>query len=368
MNYLPSIFGSEDNADDQRVTRSRAAQLQLPIPGIGRGVPRSRTPSPVPRVGGQFFGDTTSTMADSEAIKAAAIAAAEAAVRAMGTTTSKPRKPELPDFDRKNVEIWIKRVEAAYIRVGIVNAKEKFAHLETKFKVDFDPQINEYLFGEATTEKWNEFVSYLHSTYGRTKRQEAATVLDGVKRDGRRPTQLRSFIYDRIGNISIDELVREMVMRELPIDVQRSLQERADKMSSRELADAADAFFDQDGKPIHASAQTVNAVEEEDNGGEEDTDINALNFRQKPRGRFQQNFPQKSTFPKQPNGARPFTPAFTQNAPTTQARKPPGKPLCIKHRKFKEKAYSCEPGCPKWEEFNAANARSSGDGMAGRRM
>ena len=372
MSFLPNLFGSEQNPEDQRVTRSRA-QLQVPIPGVGRGVPRSRTPSPVPRIGGQFFNEAPSTMADSEAIKAAAIAAAEAAVRAMGSTTAKPRKPELPDFDRKNVEIWIKRIEAAYIRVGIVNPKEKFAHLETKFKVDFDPQINEYLFGEATSEKWNEFIEYFRSTYGRTKRQEAATVLDGVKRDGRRPTQLRSFIYDRIGSISIDDLVREMIMRELPTDVQRSLQERVDKMSSRELADAADSFFDQDGRPIHSSTQAVNAVEEGgDEVEEEGTDVNALNFRRKPQGRFQRGPQPKNQFPRQQNGAKHFTPAFTQNdrqnAPQPQTQKPQGKPLCMKHRKFREKAYSCEPGCAKWEEFCAANNGKSGNGMAGRRM
>ena len=315
-------------------------------------------------------------MADAEAIRVAAIAAAEAAVRAMGTATNKPRKPELPDFDRKNVDIWIKRIEAAYTRVGIVNAKEKFAHLETKFKVDFDPQINEYLFGDATTEKWNEFVAYLRSTYGRTKRQEAATILDGVKRDGRRPTQLRSFIVDKIQNITIDDLVREMVMRELPTDVQRSLQERADKMTAKELAEAADAFFDQDGRPIHSSAQTVNAVEDDDDVDEECTDVNALNFRQRPRGRFQRNFQSRTPFPKQQNSARPFTPAFTQastpntrpNPPPPHNQKPQTKPLCVKHRKFRDKAYSCEPGCAKWEEFSAASSGNSGNGMAGRRM
>ena len=49
------------------------------------------------------------------------------------------RKPELPNFDPKNVEIWIKRVDNAYRRAGITDPKDKFAHIEAKFEVDADP-------------------------------------------------------------------------------------------------------------------------------------------------------------------------------------------------------------------------------------
>ena len=38
-------------------------------------------------------------------------------------TTAPKKKPELPQFDSKNVLIWIRRVEAAYQRVGVGEAK-----------------------------------------------------------------------------------------------------------------------------------------------------------------------------------------------------------------------------------------------------
>ena len=39
------------------------------------------------------------------------------------------KKPELPPFDPANIQIWIRRVNAAYSRAGIDTAKDKFAYL-----------------------------------------------------------------------------------------------------------------------------------------------------------------------------------------------------------------------------------------------
>ena len=59
------------------------------------------------------------------------------------TVTSAPKKkPDLPAFDSKNVLIWIRRVEAAYLRAGVVEPKDKFAWLESMFQVKLDPQID----------------------------------------------------------------------------------------------------------------------------------------------------------------------------------------------------------------------------------
>ena len=81
------------------------------------------------------------------------------------------RKPELPAFDSKNIDVWLKRVDNAYRRSGVTDPKDKFAFIEPKFAVDSDPRINELLFGDGTAEEWEEFESYLRGRYGRTKAQ-----------------------------------------------------------------------------------------------------------------------------------------------------------------------------------------------------
>ena len=68
------------------------------------------------------------------AATAALVAAAGLVSQQQQTTQQiRVRKPELPEFDAKNVDIWIRRMQAAYNRAGISLPKDKFAFLETKF-------------------------------------------------------------------------------------------------------------------------------------------------------------------------------------------------------------------------------------------
>ena len=107
---------------------------QRPFIGYGRG----RTPSPSSSsVGQNFFPPTappspsshepvnmgdeepqTFTAADVQRIAAEAVTAALAQFQR--PAPCQVRKPDLPPFDRKNVEVWIQRVEAAYARNNVI--------------------------------------------------------------------------------------------------------------------------------------------------------------------------------------------------------------------------------------------------------
>ena len=136
-------LGANDDASNQqdplldasrRVTRSAAANLRLPSPTIGLGHrPPSRNTSPAPHHETQFPfpSPSSSTMATSDAQMRAMIeAATTAALAAMQASNAQRKKPDLPNFDAANVEIWIKRVESAYIRANITRAQDKFASLK----------------------------------------------------------------------------------------------------------------------------------------------------------------------------------------------------------------------------------------------
>ena len=372
--------------DERAAARDELRHLQLPNHGLGRAdLIRSRSPSPALRAPGifnfppqqqqveadQFVDASDTTMATEEQLEAireqlrnevrrevrneatAAAAAIPDAVR---------RKPEIPAFNKEHIEIWIKRTEHAYIRAGITAANDKFAWLETKFPVGTDPKIDEFLYGDATDGNWVAFLAYLRKEYGTSKQQRAAVFLDGFKRDGRRPSQYAAALVDKTKDVTVDEIRKEMLLREMPIDIRRMLQERIENLSFDEAAKTADAYFDKEGRPRHANTQTsVNEVGPEFSTPFTDEDgVNAV--RRFPNSRFPNSrFPGPSRnrgFNKNPNGGN----ASGSNPTTTNKSNSNSSKLCFYHEKFGDKAQKCETTCSRYDE-----KRFAGNATAGRK-
>ena len=233
--------------DDRALARDeRRGHLQIPNAGLGRAdILRSRSPSPAATAPGAFqfppqqqqqpeeeqFDDATSnsTMPDLSVddIVRIATASAKAAAQEMAAAMQPPaadadagaaaatattsannhnKKVELPNFDKKNIHTWIRRVEAAFGRAGVTLAKDKFFFIEAKLDVNLNPKVNEFLCGDSTDETWDAFLEYLQDEYGRTKEQQAALFLKGIPRDSLRPTQHLAKIKDLIKDIELDDL------------------------------------------------------------------------------------------------------------------------------------------------------------------
>ena len=138
--------------NDRPSTRSYS-RLNLPIHANGS---RSRSTSPaVPTspsnsVGDVFFPavEMSSRTFTEDKVRQIAQNAVEAALAAVPRpVVCSGRKPDLPAFDQRHIEVWIQRVEAAYARSSITSPKDKFAFLETKIDINLNPKLNEFLFG-----------------------------------------------------------------------------------------------------------------------------------------------------------------------------------------------------------------------------
>ena len=389
--------------EERAAARDSRQNLQLPNHGLGRGdLIRSRTPSPTAagafdfqRPAPQQLNETADNFEDAEGDRNPNMATQEqldalreelrremraemrneTAAAAATVPDAIKRKPEIPAFDKKNVDHWIRRTENAFVRALCNTPREKFAFLETKFPVDFNPRINEFLWGDPTEAKWTQFLAYLRSEYGTTKQQRAAVILDGFKRDNKRPSQYVALLNDKTKDLDLEDVKKEMLIRELPTDVQRMLQERIDGLSLDEAAKFADAYFDQDGKPrqvtktpsVNAIQAPTNAVQAQSSDftlpfSDDTDDINAVNRR----------------FPNQRNGgpsnfqrgARPRPQKGPAQAPVkSQAPTPQQKPksltesiLCFYHTEYGSKAKKCEVGCSRFDE-----KRFAGNAKAGQR-
>ena len=283
----------------------------------------------------------------------------ETAAAAASIPDSIRKKPEIPAFDKTHVEIWIKRMENAFIRANIRRVDEKFAFLETKFPVGQDPAIDEYLYGNATDAAWVSFTTYLKKEYGTTIQQRASIFVDGFKREGRRPSQYAAALDDKTKDVTVDDIKKEMLLREMPTDVRRMMQERVEKLSFKDAAKVADNYFDSEGRPKHGNQNpTVSHVsrstpkpsfpESAETTDEEDTDVNSAGYRKKrfdrrPNNRTQQSrniAPQQQAQGKQ-----------TQQPQNRDSRTPPSQKqnqLCRYHNLYGDEAQTCRKGCPKF--------------------
>ena len=191
----------------------------------------------------------------------AVIEAAVSAAAAQQTTAQQQmRRPTLPPFDPHNIENWIRRVESAFTRLNITDAKHKFANLDEKIEVTSDSKINALFNGTPTNEKWDQLLAYLKKKHGKTTKQRARTVIEGTERDGRTPSQLWELMKDKAGEITLDDVMTEQLLRRLPAEVRGHLRDKIVGKSGEQVAELADAYFDPDGKQIDKSNATVNSV------------------------------------------------------------------------------------------------------------
>ena len=297
------------------------------------------------------------------------------------------RKPELPPFDKTSIEKWIRRVESAYIRSGITLAREKFAFIESKFPVDEDPAVDEYLFGEPTDANWEAFTAYLRQRYGKTKRQKVSAILDPIKMDGRTPSQYFAKLRQGYDDITLDDIVKEICVRQLPVDLQQTICKDTEKLSAKEMMAFADKYYNPDGSRIHKKPAAVNAIRQptnpthsssafsqpfsnnDDNNDDDNVDVNAIrgrsNFRpqqggggyggarSKSRGRFGNNNGggfnnNNGGFNNNNNGGRNNNGGQNNNNGGQRGQNRQNDPsLCFYHNMYGDKARKCDFGCAK---------------------
>ena len=343
------------------------------------------------------------TAALENATKIAAAATAALQALSLGNNTrqdpvsavSKRKRPDLPAFDKGNIHIWIKRVEAAYAREDISDPKQKFAFLESTIGVNMGPTINSFMFGEASQANWEAFLRHLSDTFGPTKQMRCSTFLDGVKREGKRPTDHLALIRDKAKDVTIDDLEKQLVFRGLPQDVQKLLQDKLEGKNALETAQMADQHFDQQGNPLNSGA-SICSISAENNSPAtasqqpqqqplENNDINAVNSRPGQQA-------------SQTNNNR-YTPAFSsansnnnsrrRSKSRSQSRSNPSNPnhsstttaagnnnemsLCRFHRDDLSSSTCVGPKCPRhstatncWSK-NCASHSGQGNGRGGRR-
>ena len=361
-----------------------------------RALSRARSPAASSTTSFNFPPTQSSTM-DEETVQRLM----EAAIRATSSTATSQvqslKKPELPTFDKSNIDIWIKRVEAAYTRVNVTDPKLKFAHLESKFDVNTDPLINEFLFETTpTAATWTAFLAYLRKRYGRTTKQQAQSVINGTPRDGRTPSQLVALMKERAGTVTLDDILKEQLLKELPAEVHRQIVDKVDGLTFEQTGELADKWFDKEGKLLLSNASTsinnvgsharsstsaANAI----GGGvsnapstptrssnisstfsapfsqdDAETDVNAVRFKQGQRQNVNVNNSSRAAPRGRGNHSSSQRSGSGQGNSSSGGANASGQSkVCNYHIKFGDKAEKCQPWCILYSQHSASKGRAS---------
>lgn len=317
------------------------------------------------------------------------------------------RRPALPPFDPKDIENWLRRVEAAFSRLSITSPKVKLANLDEKLSSSGDANINRFFCSTPNQDNYDSLIAYLKDKHGRTTEQKASSVIEGTEREGRTPSQLLSVMKERADNVTLDDIFKEQLLRRLPSEVRMHLTDQMLNKSAEEVASAADAYFDKEGKVKNkTSASGINAVQaprqhtsalkqprqtdhnspepsasgfsapfEEDDAPE----VNAVRFRQGQRqnvnvnnsGGGQNRSQSRGRFGNSNNNyaGRQSRGRFNNNnndrygnsnaASSGSSTAKQDTKVCYYHNKFGDKARSCEEGCNLYRQFQAGKGRAS---------
>ena len=308
------------------------------------------------------------------------------------TISSAPKKkPELPPFDSKNILVWIRRVEAAYARVGIVDPKDKFSWMESIFQVKLDPQIDAYLYGNNSAQDWTDFINYLKLRFGPTVREKAQKLMTDIPRHDLTPTQYLLQLNEETKDVTVDQIKREHLLKTIPSRIREILGKEVETMSAAEVAAAADSFFDRNGRPLEKHSSAVNHVATSSTtyltasaplpssssstnassasftsafSDDDETNINFVRNNQRNNNNNRSRSRNARSNSRPPFNRPPNSSSTGSSQGQSQSNHPKG--TCRWHRMFGDKSLKCCTDCPKFKTFQAS--KNSGNGQGGRRQ
>ena len=307
------------------------------------------------------------------------------------TSSSAPKKkPELPPFDSKNVIVWIRRVEAAYNRVGVTEPRDKFAWMESIFQVKLDPQIDSYLYSSSNTaQDWEDFLNYLRMQYGPTIRQKAQKLMSECPRHDLRPSQFLLQLKEDVKDVEIDHLLREHVLKSLPPRIREYMGKEVETMSAEQVATTADKYFDRQGRPTEKSLSTISHVTTAPTSSstpppaaaasssssshftqafsDEETEVNFVRNNNNNRGRNNNNNNRDQRSRSRPRGFRFSNTSSTGGSFNSSSSSSHPQGTCRWHKKFGEKSFKCEANCPQFKAHQA-KLQQQGNANGGRRQ
>ena len=121
--------------------------------------------------------------------------------------------------------------------------------------------INNYLFNSNNSdEDWTSFLAYMKQEYGPTIRQKARKLIGDLPRNSMKPSQYMAQLEEEVKDVTLDDVKKEHLLKSIPPRIREIMGKVVETKTAKEIAQMADQYFDNQGRPLEKSATSINNV------------------------------------------------------------------------------------------------------------
>ena len=264
------------------------------------------------------------------------------------TATMSAVSIKLPPYWPNDPAIWFAQVEAQFSTRGITNQNTMYAYVVSSLQPAVAEELRDLLLNPPTTQPYDKIKAELITRMSSSDQKRLHQLLISEELGDRKPSQLLRRMQQLLGERTLeDSILKTLFLQRLPTNVQ-SILATSDSLNTEQLANIADRIMEV-GNTATPAQQTVASIKpgnpNKQNEIEElrsmvatlTTQVTELSDQiRRDRGRSQnRNFNRKGKGSWRSNS----------RSKSKDGNRVNDTGECYYHRKFKEKAYKCRPGC-----------------------
>lgn len=164
------------------------------------------------------------------------------------------RRPRLPAYDPKKLDLWFIRVETEFAALGIEDDDTRYFAVLRAIDGPTTEEITDVLNHPPVQDKYSFLKNTIIERLGVTKKEKLRLVLKGISLGTQKPSQLLRLMKNMAAGILPDDALHELWVEKLPTEL-RAFLAMSDDLQLDQLAKLADRIM-----PEITQTNTVMAV------------------------------------------------------------------------------------------------------------
>jgi len=174
---------------------------------------------------------------------------------------------KIPPFWRKNVNVWIKQVDAQFSVRNITSEVTKFNHVLGNLDSDVAELVSDLLEKPLSNTPYSDLCRRLLHEFEESHGRKLTRLMEELELGSRKPSQLLREMRSLAGSQVKDDFLRTLFIRQLPLSIRSVLAFSTDSLDN--LAIMADRIIEFTPSQPQFNAEVKNPAEETTSGPQE---------------------------------------------------------------------------------------------------